>query len=230
LKRVTLVAAATLLAFFGLAAPALAGSSPAPHPHSTLAPAAPSAESAGNRLSPGRRTSTFDQQDEWFGDCQRDPSSGGLGTVVQNSSCGTSNAMDWSYQANSTCGGKVTATCPGGPISASTALRGDFIITIRNIGQGTLCEGADAQTNWTMEMFTCDGVGGIHHYNNLFIWSQTASCSGGFNGNDLISYQWNKNGNSDTANVYNPGGTGSNVEVAPVPPHCPEALWKLNGS
>lgn len=178
-----------------------------------------------------RRTgSTFDEQDEWFGDCQRDPSSGGLGTVVVNSSCGTSNAMDWSYQANGTCGGKVTATCPGGPISASSALRGDFIITIRNIGQGSLCEGADAQTNWTMQMFTCDGVGGVHHYNNLWIWSQTASCSGGFSGNDLISYQWNQNGNSDTASIYNPGGTGSNVEVAPVPPHCPEALWRLNGS
>lgn len=176
-----------------------------------------------------RRTSTFDQQDKWFGDCQRDPSNGGLGTIVQNSSCGTSNAMDWSYQGNGTCGGTVTATCPGGPISASTALRGDFIITIRNIGQGSLCEGADAQTNWTMKMFTCDGVGGVHHYNNLFIWAQSASC-GTVSGNDLISYQWNQNGNTDTASVYNPGGTGSNVQVAPVPPHCAEALWNLNGS
>lgn len=176
-----------------------------------------------------RRTSTFDQQDEQFGDCQRDPSSRGLGTVVVNSSCGTSNAMDWVYQANGHCGGQVTATCPGGHISASQALRGDFIITIKNIGQGSLCEGADAQTNWTMQMFTCDGVGGQNHLNNLFIWSQTAFC-GNVSGNDLISYQWNANGLDGTGNVYNPGGTGSNVEVTQVPPACQEALWRLNGS
>lgn len=175
-----------------------------------------------------RRAATNDLQNVWFGTYIRDPNNGGLGTDVLASNSTGTNAEDWAFQANGTCGGTVTANCPGGYISSH--YRTDFIVTLRNIGQGSLCMGADGQTAWFMQMFTCDGVGGVHHYNNLFVWDQNSFC-GPTTDTALISWQWQKNGGSGAAFVQDPGGVGSNIEVLnTVPTHCPQDLWNLQGS
>lgn len=175
------------------------------------------------------RNSTFDWGDEWFGDFWRDPSSGGLGTVIQTSTGSSSNAEDWVLQANSTCGGSVTATCPGG--LTSTNYRGDAIVTLRNVGQGSLCFGADAQTAWFAEMAVCDGVNGAHHYNTLFVYDPGASC-GSLVQTDFPSYQWAKNGNANVGLIVDISGNGfaTVVQQGNQIAHCPEALWQQIGS
>jgi hypothetical protein len=178
---------------------------------------------------PDRRLSTFDYGDMWFGDFWRDPSAGGLNTVILVSTGSASNAEDWALQNNGTCGGTVTSTCPGGQTSAD--YRGDDIVTLRNIGQGSLCFGADAQNSWEAKMATCDGVNGAHHYDTLFIWDPGASC-GSEVGVDFPSFQWAKNGNANVGLIVDVAGSGGPavVQQGNQIAHCPEALWQQLGS
>jgi hypothetical protein len=180
---------------------------------------------SGTQKLSARRSSTFDYGDQWFGDFWRDPSDGGQGTVILTSTGSTSNAEDWVLQANGTCGGFVTSTCPGG--LTSTDYRGDQIVTLRNVGQGTLCFGADAQTGWLAEMMVCDGVNGIHHYDTLFVWDPGASCGSLF-GTDFPSYQWAKNGLPSVGLIVDTSGSNfaAAVQQGNQIAHCPEALWQ----
>ena len=174
-----------------------------------------------------RATSTFDWKNEFTALCERDPSSGGAGTAVLDSGCSTSNAEDWVAQGNGTCGGTVTRTCPGGWISAN--LRGDFVITLRNIGQGPLCEGANSDTIWTVTMRTCDGVGGAHLIGTLYAWG-TGAC-GALQDNAFWSFAWNT-AHADAGAVGDSqnGGTNTNVVVADSFNHCADGLWQGIGS
>jgi hypothetical protein len=171
-----------------------------------------------------RRASTFEWGDDYWGDFWRDPSNGGLNTNILASTGSTSNAEDWSLQANGTCGGTVTSTCPGGWLSAN--IRGFAIVTLRNIGQGSLCMGIDAANLWLAKMATCDGVNGQHHYDTLFVYVPGAAC-GSLRDTAFLSYQWNKNGDPGAGYVID--GSGSNSQVAVLKsadiPHCPESLW-----
>lgn len=172
-----------------------------------------------------RRASTLDWCDAHFGGCWRDPSSGGLNTVIQDSLQSNSNAEDWSLQSNNgPCSGTVTATCPGGWLSANA--RGFSFVTLRNIGQGTLCFGANAQNFWTGKMATCDGVNNTHHWDTVFVYDPQASC-GSTTLPGFLSYQWQRNGNSNGAWITDENGLNQPVMVqfAPNIAHCNEALW-----
>ena len=174
-----------------------------------------------------RRTSTFDWSNEFTALCERDPSSGGAGTAVLDSTCSTSNAEDWVEQANGTCGGTVTRTCPGGWISAN--LRGAFVVTSRNIGEGPLCEGANTDTVWTVTMRTCDGVNGQHLIGTLYAWA-TGGC-GTLTDNAFWSFAWNT-AHADAGAIGDSqnGGTNTNVVVADNFTHCADGLWQGIGS
>lgn len=206
--------------------------------------AIPGAQASGHSSqpvagSPGvLRTSTFDYSDIFYNGFMTDPSDGGLNTLVVAETGTASNAKDWSLQANGTCGGKVTSTCPGGWWSAH--IQGFFIVTLRNIGQGTLCFGANAQGGWDGTMSTCDGVNGLHHYNTLFAWEPNDACGSSL-GTAFLSYQWNKNGGTQAAFITDAAGPGPRpglrlpngiitvIEGSGLP-HCTEALWTPTGS
>lgn len=108
--------------------------------------------------------------------CARDPSSGGLDTLVKMGGCpstGCDESMEW--QANldtSECGGFVENASPSHPACPSDLLadryKGDPIWTIRNGGSG-YCLGADADTGYAAKMKTCGEV------NTDFI---TSDCNG----------------------------------------------------
>jgi hypothetical protein len=84
----------------------------------------------------------------------QDPGSGGSGTDVLAGTDSASAKFDWSVaQDPSRCGGIVTASCPGGSISAHDV--GKSIVTIKHSGS-SLCMGADASTSWNVTMQACD--------------------------------------------------------------------------
>jgi hypothetical protein len=87
--------------------------------------------------------------------CLRDPSNGGTGTAVLESSPSASNAEDWNVISDSgRCPNSVvTLACPGGWVSSN--LLGDTIVVLQNAGQGSLCL-RTAATQFKAVMGACD--------------------------------------------------------------------------
>lgn len=139
LRRLSIILAILLPAFF------IAGAT---------ANAAPAARVAVPRVN----VSADDLCDEGsFADlCLRDPSDGGEGTPVLITTPGSSNAEDWKILRDTgRCANAiVTSSCPGGFVSSVD--QGLTLVVLQNVGQGTLCIRAAADTQYDAQMGPCD--------------------------------------------------------------------------
>ena len=157
----------------------------------------------------------------------RDPSNGGAGTFVLNSAFTTSDAEDWVLQANSRCGFKVNASCPGGWISAH--LQGAFVVTLRNVGQGSLCHGVSSSTNWAATMRTCDGAGGASTPSTVYAYT-AQGCPGSTARATFTSFAWNSTHSTQGVLLDPEGGVNDNLIANDGAAHCFDFLWKFASS
>jgi hypothetical protein len=164
---------------------------------------------------------TYDFCNEGSSLCWRDPSDGGAGTFVSNSAASSSNSEDWAFLQDDSadrCHGTVTATCPGGWLSAN--LRGAEITLFRNKATG-LCSGVNASSSWDAVMRVCNSPSASEPSTDFVV---TAASCGGNNATEIFSWQWNGSHNSGgiLVSVNHPN---SNLFATSSPPACNNALW-----
>lgn len=96
--------------------------------------------------------------------CARDPSDGGLGTLIKMSAYSGDNAMQWMPKLATLCGGFVGNNCPNQALAQRYPH--DPIYYFVNKGSGD-CLGANQNTFWGVEMKTCDDTDTLFIYNNV---------------------------------------------------------------
>lgn len=151
----------------------------------------------------------------------QDPGSGGPGTNVLAATDGSGAEFDWSVaQDVSRChGGIVTASCPGGAISAHDA--GKPIVTIKN-NASSLCMGADASTSWNLTMQACDRKA-APNLATVFVYLPGRSC-GQVSDTKFASLAANAT-SAGGGKITGGSAPGHDLTVTSSPARCTDQLW-----
>lgn len=146
---------------------------------------------------------------------------GGADTNVVAATDGTSAEFDWSVaQDVSRCGGGiVTASCPGGAISAHDV--GKPTVTIRRSGT-SLCMGADGSTSWNLTMQACD-TKSAPNLATVFVYLPDRSC-GQVSDTKFASLASNAT-SAGAGKITGDNTPGHDLTVTSSPSACADQLW-----